>query len=64
MFFTQYSDKKYVCYSNYLAKRFKQYLKKNALFNNKDIGILVTVYRKGIAESVYFISYNYTLFLP
>ena len=47
MFFTQYSDKKYVCYSNYLAKRFKQYLKKNALFNNKDIGILVTVYRKG-----------------
>ena len=39
-FFTQYSDKKYVCYSNYLAKRFKQYLKKNALFNNKDTGIL------------------------
>lgn len=41
IFSHKYSDKKYVGSSNDLARRFKQYFEKNALFSNKDTGILL-----------------------
>jgi len=40
------SDKKYVGSSNDLARRFKQYFEKNALFSNKDTGILLPMIEK------------------
>lgn len=42
----KYSDRKYVGSSNELARRFKQYFEKNALFNNKDTGILLPMIEK------------------
>lgn len=46
VFSHKYSDKNYVGSSNDLARRFKQYFEKNALFNNKDTGILLPMIEK------------------
>lgn len=46
IFSHKYSNKKYVGSSNDLARRFKQYFEKNALFNNKDTGILLPMIDK------------------
>lgn len=46
IFSHNYSDKKYVGSSNDLARRFKQYFEKNALFSNKDTGILLPMLEK------------------
>lgn len=41
IFSHKYSDRKYVGSSNDLARRFNQYFEKNALFSNKDTGLLL-----------------------
>ena len=46
IFSHKYSDKKYVGSSNDLARRFNQYFEKNALFSNKDTGILLPMIEK------------------
>ena len=46
VFSHKYSDKKYVGSSNDLARRFKQYFEKNALFYNKDTGMLLPMIEK------------------
>ena len=46
IFSHKYSDKKYVGSSNDLARRFNQYFEKNALFSNKDTGILLPMLEK------------------
>jgi GIY-YIG catalytic domain/NUMOD1 domain len=46
VFSHKYSDKKYVGSSNDLARRFKQYFEKNALFSSKDTGILLPMLEK------------------
>jgi hypothetical protein len=46
IFSHKYSNKKYVGSSNDLARRFNQYFEKNALFSNKDIGILLPMIEK------------------
>lgn len=46
VFSHKYSDKNYVGSSNDLARRFKQYFEKNALFSNKDTGMLLPMIEK------------------
>jgi len=46
IFSHKYSNKKYVGSSNDLGRRFKQYFEKNALFNNKDTGMLLPMMEK------------------
>lgn len=46
VFSHKYSDKNYVGSSNDLARRFKQYFEKNALFSNKDTGMLLPMLEK------------------
>jgi group I intron endonuclease len=46
VFSHKYSDKNYVGSSNDLARRFKQYFENNALFSNKDTGILLPMIEK------------------
>lgn len=46
IFSHKYSDKKYVGSSYDLARRFNQYFEKNALFSNKNIGILLPIIEK------------------
>jgi len=46
IFSHKFSNSNYVGSSNDLARRFKQYFEKNALFNNKDTGILLPMIEK------------------